>query len=154
MVHLSFCCCNLMTISWRFYLFQQEQHTQQYSAPFLLLLRPYPFGRSGGKLQLQLAQVVRARKTIFPSAMFDRDRPHHAITIKSRYLCENVILEKIGKLQVDFISVDFVRKIGKRQKSREKEKNLEKEKTFRKKENFFRRDFFQRKFSFSLFVHF
>ena len=42
----------------------------------------------GGKLQLQLAQVVRARKTIFPSAMFDRDRPHHAITIKSRYVCE------------------------------------------------------------------
>ena len=53
---------------------------------------------------MQLAQVVRARKTIFPSAMFDRDRPHHAITIKSGYLCENVILEKIGK---SFFFCDF-----------------------------------------------
>ena len=30
----------------------------------------------------------------------------------------------MSKYKVDFISVDFERKIGKRQKSREKEKNL------------------------------
>ena len=46
---------------------------------------------------------------------------------------------------MDFISVDFEWKKGKRQQSREKlEKSLEKEKNFRKKENFFRRDFFSR----------
>ena len=49
-------------------------------------------------------------------------------------------------LKVDFISVDFERKIGKRHKSREK--SLMKEENLMKKENFFRRYFFQRKFSF------
>ena len=59
------------------------------------------------------------------------------------------------KIQVDFISVDFERKTGKRQKSREKEKNLQrKRKISEKKRNFSEEIFFQRKFSFSLFVHF
>ena len=58
----------------------------------------------GGKLQLQLAQVVRARKTIFPSPVFDRDRPHHAITIKSGF-AKNLIMEKIENTFFSFFFV-------------------------------------------------
>ena len=45
---------------------------------------------------------------------------------------------------MDFISVDFERKIGKRQRSREKEKNLQRKRNISEKREFFQERFFLR----------
>ena len=55
-------------------------------------------------------------------------------------------------LKVDFISYDFVRKTGKRGKSREKEKILQRKRKISEKENFFGKDFFSRENSLFTFL--
>ena len=45
-------------------------------------------------------------------------------TLLAHFKKELALLTKLEIHKVDFISVDFERKMGKRQKSREKEKNL------------------------------